>query len=196
MWKILAASFVSVTVFGAAFSATAQSSQPSEQELARVGADNNAGLKWQGKTPDFGWRWWTGSSGSVGVFPDPTDKGAPPGRPTRLRFVAMQIERSVNAPDRVQWIDGDKCPVLEERVRDFATLRAPMTVIPGLTWPPEFPVIILHGGRWTLWSDQAQQEGRFPARVTMSSSAGPIQDWIMASREALKTCWSEQEPAA
>lgn len=149
--------------------------------------------------PWLGWRW-AGShgnlSGSVSIYFAYTAEGAAPGRPTRLRFVARQVLREADQPETVSWTESDRCPALMEAVEQFQDLPAPRTVIPGQTWPPEFPVIVFHGTQWTLWSHTAQQEGHHPARYSFSSNSGTIADWGDRTRMALQDCWGDQPPPA
>lgn len=187
----------SLTLAASPWHAHAQTvGMPSAEERARI-FEADADFTWGSETAWLGWRWtapFQDFAGSVSVFYDPTSDGAPPGQPTRLRFIARQVERKAGEPDAVRWAESDACPALMRLMHELEALRAPPTVIAALTWPPKFPMIVLDGMGWTIWSRTAQQEGRFPAYVEMSSNSGEIAEWGRRSREALSECWSQEQP--
>lgn len=182
-----------------ATSSTAQSSGvPSVEQRARINTTEDADFVWGHQSARVGWRW--GSpfgeyAGSVSVFAGYTNEGVLPGQPSRSRFVARQVERTVDAPDRVYWAESDRCPALIDRLRTLEALSAPQIKILNDELPSVLPVIVLHGTGWLIWSREALQDGRYPSYVEMSSNAGAIAEWGQASRVALTNCWSETEPA-
>lgn len=162
-----------------------------------VQSERDEQYRWNFMPPWLGWKWsspFGNFSGSVSIYFTYTTEGAPAGRPTRLKLVARRVFRERDKSDRVQWTESDRCPALLEAARQFQELPPPRTVISGLTWPPDFPLVVLDGMSWTLWSNTAQQEGRHPASYSFSSNTGPIADWGERTQTALDNCWDESTP--
>lgn len=187
-----------ISVANNASSASAAQSQdfPAPDALV-ASSEPDERYRWNLAPPWLGWRW-AGSygrlSGSVSIYFTYTAVGAAPGRPTRLQLVARQVIREGDHPDKVSWTESDRCPALMEAVQQFQEIAPPRTIIPGLTWPPQFPTIVLHGMNWTLWSNTAQQEGHHPASYSFSSNTGLIADWGDRTWVALEGCWGDQPP--
>ncbi|QTC90463.1 hypothetical protein [Brevundimonas goettingensis] len=198
--QLYAVSLCAALAFASCANATvlSQTTDSQARQQARVApAESGDDVLWNHRSPSLGWRWrdaFQTLSGSVSIYFDPTSEGAPEGQPTRLRLVARQLDRHAGKPDQISWTDSDRCPTLLRLVQEFQSFTPPRTVIPGMTWPPEFPVIVLDGTSWTLWSSTAQQAERYPAYVEFSSNAGAIADWGIAARNATEGCWERQEP--
>ena len=174
-----------------AFAEAQSSGAPSRTD---VSGPFNAGRQRVGGMPaQFGWQWSGQPDGSVEIFLQPVKAGTDGGRPTRLLYVARQVVGE-RGQEVVSWTDSDHCPGLSSVAERFEGLRAPPTVIPARNWPPLFPMIVLDGTGWTLWSDSAQQEGRYPGRVIMSAASGPIAEFGMAAITLLSSCWSSAKP--
>jgi hypothetical protein len=195
--------FFSITVFASVLlSATPVDMQsqraPTVRQRMLMASEADASFTLGRATASLGWRWshpFEDAAGSVSVFVVRTAEGAPPGQPTRPVFIARQVERVSGAPEAIRWADSDRCPSLLLLMHDFEALQPPSTMIPGLTWPPQFPVITLDGIGWTIWTRDAQQSDRSTAYVQMSSNAGEIAAWGRRSWEALSECWSEDQPS-
>ncbi|WP_292070184.1 hypothetical protein [Brevundimonas sp. UBA7534] len=171
---------------------------PTVRQRMFIASEADASFTFGHTRASLGWRWshpFEDATGSVTVFAERTAEGAPPGQPTRPVFIARQVERVSGDPEAVRWADSDGCPALLRLMHDFEALRVPSTVIPGLTWPPRFPVVTLDGTVWTIWTRDAQQGDRSTAYVQMSSNAGEIAAWGQRSREALSGCWSDDQPS-
>ena len=190
-----------LATFAVSAIATASQAQvgdmPTPEERGRIAALNDDFGQWTHQTGWMGIRWiaaFQNYAGMISIFSAPTKEGAPSGRPTRVRFVAKQIERRANEPDVIGWADSDSCPALMMLVESWEELDAPRTRVTGLRFPYEFPNAVLDGTTWTIWSRSAVQEGNMPATVLQISNAGPIREWSLAARERLSTCWRAEEP--
>lgn len=183
------------SVIGLAIVATpcfAQEPTPSQAERERIIGIANARPYWRSHSPSMGWRMssvWQSQASAVGIY-------IAPGHPTRaaVRYVARREQRRADQPDVVEWADSVDCPSLQGVAESYETIEAPKTVIWGRYDPPRFPVIVLHGGAWTIWTDITQQEGRLPASVSMTASSGPIVEFIQTSTAQLEGCWQPDEP--
>lgn len=202
MRDLLDALVMCVAVALIAAPSTAAALQPTDiqaDEGARVAPIGTGDeVLWDHGPAWLGWRWddsFQTFSGSVSIYFNHTRQGAPEGRPTRLRLVARQLVRRAGQSDQISWADSDRCPALLDLARGFQTLDPPLTVLPGLTWPPEFPVVVLDGVRWTLWSNSAQQTGRYPAYSQFSSNAGAIAAWGRNAQRQMVGCWVERQPS-
>ena len=195
--------FSPITVFASVLLSTTHvdmqaQSAPTVRQRMSMASEADASFTLGGTPALLGWRWshpFEDAVGSVSVFVVPTAEGAAPNQPTRPVFIARQVERMSGAPEAIRWADSDGCPALLDLMHDFEAWQPPSTVIPGLTWPPEFPLITLDGTSWTIWTRAAQQGDRSPAFVQMSSNAGEIAAWGRRSREALSECWIEDQPS-
>lgn len=186
-------------VFGAglysAGSVQARDQAPSPSAPTVIVPDEE--VRWQSMTPSLGWKWtsaFQSFSGSVSVYFTYTREGAPEGRPSRLQLVARQVVRVREKADQVSWTESDSCPALLEVTSQFQEMTPPRTVILGWTWPPEHPQMVLDGVNWTLWSNTAQQHGRYPASYQFGSNSGPIAEWGGSARVALEGCWVDDPP--
>jgi len=183
------------SVIGLAIVATpcfAQEATPSQAERERVTSIAFARPYWRSYSPSMGWRMssvWQSQAAAVGIY-------IAPGHPTRaaVRYVARREQRRADQPDHVEWADSVNCPSLQSVAESYETIEAPKTVIWGRYDPPRFPMIGLHGGAWTIWTDITQQEGRLPASVSMTASSGPIVELIQTSTAQLEGCWQPDEP--
>jgi len=190
---VVAASLVTTSA------AASQNGLPPKEERDRIQALSQDWGNWRYHSGLMGLRWSSGfqhSAGSVSIYFTGGGAPGPDGRQNTARYVAKQIERRVFQPDTVVWADSDECPALMALVESFENLPATPTRVPGLRFPPEFPVIVLDGTAWTIWSRSAVQEGRFPAQTQISSNSGPIASWGATALESLKPCWRAEEPAA
>lgn len=170
----------------------AQEPTPSRAERERITGIATARPYWRSSSPSLGWRMssvWQSQAIAVGIYIAPSH----PTRPA-VRYVARREQRRADESDVIEWADSLNCPSLESVAESFETIEAPKTVIWGRYDPPRFPVTVLHGGAWTIWTDIAQQDGRLPASVSMTASSGPIVDLIQNSTAQLQGCWQPDEP--
>ena len=182
-------------VVGLALVATpcfAQEATPSRAERERVTGIATARPDWRSYSPSMGWRMssvWQSQATAVGIY-------IAPGHPARssVRYVARREQRRADQPDVVEWADSVTCPSLQRVAESYETIEAPKTVIWGRYDPPRFPVIVLHGGAWTIWTDITQQQGSLPASVSMTASSGTIVEFIQTSTAQLEGCWQPDEP--
>lgn len=170
----------------------AQEATPSRAERDRITAISTTQSDWRSYSPSMGWRMsseWQSQASAVSIY-------IAPGHPTRgtVRYVARRELRRADEADVVEWADSVDCPSLQSIAESYETIETPKTVIWGRYDPPRFPAIILHGGAWTIWTNIAQQEGSFPAHVSMTASSGPIVEWIRAGTAQLQDCWQPDEP--
>lgn len=175
-----------------------QDAMPPKAERDRVMALYQDWGAWGYRNGLMGIRWsWPFQSraGSVSIFLAGSAAGGSDEQ-GKARFVAKQIERRAFEPDTVSWADSDECPALMALVESFEELPATPTRVPGLRFPPEFPIMALDGTSWNIWSRSAIQEGGYSAQTQISSNAGPTASWGAAAVESLKPCWRSDEPAA
>ena len=114
--------------------------------------------------------------------------------PPRRWWMARRSRSDGSKSAPPDWTDTRTCPALANALGSLdavTSIDVPLAGNSHLSAPPNY---LADGTLVTLWSDQAQQPGNWPARVMISAFGGPLSDWGRNTLNATKDCWTEDQP--
>lgn len=137
----------------------------------------------------------------ITFFTVPSERVRQPDGSPAIHYIARRAYRGSDGTSSVTWADSQSCSAIRNLLGWLTELTPPSIEIAGISYgdragdgrrPRGYPV---DGWSTRIWGRGTQPDGTALTEVEVRSNGGLIAEFGGAARQALSTCWTEEQPS-